>query len=109
MFVSTNRLRTESGRGFELEERFRKNSGVAEQADGFLGFEMWKVESEADYEEYLIVTHWESKEAHRQWTHSDAFKAAHRGGVRADYMVGHPQLTNYDVRLARNSKEAKVQ
>ena len=76
MFVSTNRLRTESGRGIELEERFRNSSVVAEQADGFLGFEMWKTDTDEDYDEYLIVTHWESKEAHRQWTHSDAFKTS---------------------------------
>ena len=108
MFVSTNRRRTESGRGWELEDRFRESSKVAEAAEGFISFEMWKTESTPDYDEYLVVTHWESKEAHHRWTRSDAFKEAHRGGVRADYMVGHPELTNYDVRIERRYKEATI-
>ncbi len=108
MFVATNRLRTESGRGWELEERFRKSSAVAEGAEGFISFQMWKTESSPDCDEYLVVTHWESKEDHHRWTRSDAFKEAHRGGVRADYMVGHPELANYDVRIERRSNGEKV-
>ena len=104
MFVSTNRLRTERGRGWELEDRFRRSSRVAEAAEGFIRFEMWKAESGEDYDEYLVVTHWESREAHRQFTRSDAFKQAHSGGVRADYIIGHPHLTNYDVRIASRAE-----
>ena len=55
MFVSTNRLRTERGHGHKLEERFGKRGGVEKQA-GFRGFELWKKETEGDYDEYLVVT-----------------------------------------------------
>ena len=50
---------------------------------------------------------WESKEAHNQWTRSEAFKAAH-SGPRADFIVGHPEFGGYEVRLHSSSMEAKV-
>lgn len=106
MFVATNRLKTKKGRGHELEERFQRRGGVEKQ-DGFLGFEMWKVENEADHLEYLIVTHWETEEAHHRWTRSEAFRVAH-SGPRADFLMGHPEFGGYEVRLQSHPMEAKV-
>lgn len=105
MFVATNRLRTVKGRGHELEERFGRRAGVEKQP-GFLGFELWKKETHADHDEYLVVTHWDSKEAHHMWTRSEAFKEAH-SGPRADFIVGHPEFSAYDVRLMSDSTGAK--
>jgi heme-degrading monooxygenase HmoA len=62
MFVATNRLTIKAGFGQELEQHFGRRGGV-EQQPGFLGFELWKREKDADHEEYLVVTRWESKEA----------------------------------------------
>ena len=106
MFVSTNRLKTKKGHGYELEARFEQRRGVEKQA-GFLGFELWKKETEADHDEYLVVTHWESKEAHQQWVHGEAFKAAH-SGRRSDFIVGHPEFGRYEVRLLSDSMGAKA-
>ena len=106
MFVATNRLRTVKGRGQELEERFAQRGGVEKQ-DGFLGFELWKRETNEDHDEYLVVTHWESRDAHHQWTRSEAFKSAH-SGPRADFIVGHPEFGAYDVQLASSTAEAKA-
>ena len=107
MFVATNRLKTHKGRGPELEERFQRRGGV-EQQEGFLGFEMWKMETQADHDEYLVVIHWESKEAHQQWTRSEDFRAAH-SGPRLDFLVGHPEFASYEVRIMSRSREEKVQ
>ena len=68
---------------------------------------LWRKETDADCDGYLVVTHWESKEAHNQWTRSEAFKAAH-SGPRADFIVGHPEFGGYEVRLHSSSMEAKV-
>ena len=106
MFVATNRLMVKEGHGHELEERFGLRGGVEKQA-GFLGFELWKREVRADHEEYLVVTHWESKEAHHEWTRSEAFKAAH-SGPRADFLAGHPEFGAYEVRLASHPEQAKA-
>ena len=105
MFVATNRLTTIKGHGHELEERFGRRSGV-EQHDGFLGFELWKKEAEADQDVYLVVTHWESREAHDLWTRSESFREAH-SGPRSDFIVGHPEFGGYEVRLTSHPGEAK--
>jgi heme oxygenase (staphylobilin-producing) len=96
MFVATNRLKVKKGHGHDLEGRFRQRGGV-ERETGFLGFEFWKLDKrEADHEEYLVVTHWESKEAHTRWTQSDSFRRAH-SGPPADYILGHGEFSAYDV------------
>ena len=81
--------------------------GGVEQHDGFLGFELWKKEAEADHDEYLVVTHWESREAHDLWTRSESFREAH-SGPRSDFIVGHPEFGGYEVRLTSHSGEAKT-
>jgi heme oxygenase (staphylobilin-producing) len=98
MFVATNRLRILKGHGRELEERFRRGGAVAREP-GFWGFELWKLESEAEHEEHLVVTHWESKEAHNRWVQSEAFKRAH-SGPPADFIVGPGEVGSYEVRLS---------
>ncbi len=106
MFVATNRLRTRKGHGQELEDRFRGHGGVERQS-GFLGFELWRLDKEAEHEEYLVVTHWESKEAHHQWTRSQEFRAAHAGS-RPDFLLGTGEFSSYEVRLASRPEGAKA-
>ena len=97
MFVATNRLRIQPGHGDDLEERFRQQGGVEHQT-GFLGFEFWKLnQGEGEDEEYLVVTHWESKNDHDQWTRSDEFRQAH-AGERPAYLLG-GEFQTYDVRI----------
>ncbi len=108
MFIATNRLRVRKGTGNKLEERFAIRQGVERQA-GFLGFEMWKMRPDVDegYEEYLIVTHWESEEHQKVWVQSDGFKRAH-SGPPSDFIVGHPKFAGYDVRMAAKPEQAGV-
>jgi heme oxygenase (staphylobilin-producing) len=97
MFVATNRLTIKAGFGQELEQQFGRRGGVEQQAD-FLGFELWKLDKEADHEEYLVVTHWESKEAHHNWTRSEAFRQAH-SGPRPEFLIG-GESSSYEVRFS---------
>ncbi len=106
MFVSTNGFRIKKGHGRDLEERFKERGGVEKQP-GFLGFQLWRKDGAAGDEEYVVVTHWESKEAHHQWTRSEEFKAAH-SGPRAGFILGHPEFSGYDVRLLSDPSEAKA-
>ena len=98
MFIATNRIRVRVNSGVDLESRFKERKGIEEQP-GFLSFELWKLDdAEAcEYEEYLVVSHWESKSDFQEWTASDAFKKAH-SGPRAEYILGHPVFTGYEVR-----------
>lgn len=96
MFVSTNRIRTEKGLGDRLEERFAKRSGMEDQP-GFLGFELWKGVHSCDFEEFLLVTHWESKWAYSRWTRSNSIERIHPG-IHLGLISGDPEFVGFEVR-----------
>ncbi len=106
MYVGTNRIRVEKGTGPELEKRFSQQGGI-EHEDGFVSFQMWRLDADEDHDEYLIVTQWESKDAQNAWIQSEAFKRAH-SGPPVDFIVGHPESHGYDVRLASESRRRKT-
>ena len=105
MFVATNRLRIKNGFGQELEQQFGRHSGV-EQQPGFLGFELWRLDKEAEHDEYLVVTHWESQEAHNSWTRSAAFRQAH-SGPRSEFLIS-GEFSSYEVCLSSRPGRAKA-
>lgn len=98
MYIATNRIRVRKKSGAELEKRFKERQGVEKQP-GFLSFELWKTDdSEGQpYDEYLVVTHWDSKSEFKAWTKSEVFDRAH-SGPRAEYVLEHPEFRGYDVR-----------
>ena len=104
MFVSTNRIRISKDHSDELEERFKPRGGV-EQNPGCVDFELWKLNKDADHEEYLVVTHGESEDAFKAWTRSDSFKEAH-SRTPLEGIVGHGEINLYNVRLATRDVEA---
>ena len=60
-----------------------------------------------DYDEYLVVTNWESEDDYHDWIYSDSFKEAH-SGPPADFIVGHPRFQGYEVRLTSTPQEART-
>lgn len=102
MYVTTNRIKVRKGYGPQLEQLFQHQGGVAREP-GFLGFERWKSDRSPEHEEYLVVTHWESQEAHNQWVESDSFKRAH-SGPPSDFILGPGELGSYDVRLSTQAE-----
>ena len=98
MYVATNRIKIKKGYGPNLEQRFQHQGGVAREP-GFLGYELWKSDDDGEDEEYLVVSHWESEDAHNRWVRSDSFKQAH-SGPPADYILGRGEFSSYDVRMS---------
>ena len=102
MYVATNRIKVRKPHGPDLEELFKERGGL-EQVPGFLRFELWQSQAEMNHEEFLVVSHWDSAEAHDQWTKSEAFRRAH-SGMRADFMMGPGEFSAFDVRLASQAE-----
>lgn len=98
MYVAINTLSIIKGHGRELEERFSHGGAVAQET-GFRWFQLWKQDGDADAEEYLVVTQWDSQEAHAEWTRSESFKRAH-SGPPLEGMQGPPTFQGYQVRHA---------
>ncbi len=106
MFVAPHRLKIQKDHGEELEGLFRSRGGV-EQQPGFVKFELWKLDRDAEHEEYLVVGHWESKEAHDEWTRSEAFRQAH-AGPHPGFLMGRGEFHSYDVRLSSTPAGVKA-
>lgn len=105
MFVSTNCITIQSGHGAELEELIRRQGAVEHQPE-FQVFELWKQNGDADQEEYLVVTHWDSKDSNEQWAQSETFRQAHSGEHPA-FIIGGESHT-YDVRMSSRPKGSKI-
>lgn len=76
MFIATNRIRVKKGAGHYLEQRFSHRRGI-ENRPGFVTFALWKLDDDQAHEEYLVVTHWGSKDDFSAWTESPEFREAH--------------------------------
>ena len=97
MYVATNRILVRKPHGPDLIELFKERGGL-EQVSGFLRFELWHAKVEAEHEEFLVVSHWESVDAHKDWTQSEAFRRAH-SGMRSDFIMGPGAASAYEVCL----------
>ncbi|MCU5745108.1 heme oxygenase [Staphylococcus sp. SQ8-PEA] len=77
MFVVTNRLQVKTGYATKMAPMFTKNNGIKEMK-GFIRIEVWKVQTDNDYEDLYVNTWWKSEDDFKGWVNSDAFKNAHR-------------------------------
>ena len=102
MYVATNLIKVRKPHGPDLEELFKERGGL-EEVPGFLRFELWQSQGEAEHEEFLVVSHWESAEAHEQWTKSEAFRKAH-SGMRSDFIMGPGQFNAYNVSVSSQAE-----
>ena len=99
MYIAMNRFRI--GAGFEdgFEEVWRSRDSKLSEVPGFQEFKMLRG-GELEGGGTLFISHsvWESHEAFKNWTESDAFKAAH-GKSRAPEgtYLGHPEFEGFEV------------
>lgn len=102
MIIVTNTSKITKDNGYKLINRFDK-VGKVEEMEGFLGLEVLLTDNTSDYDEVTISTRWESNEAFKAWTKSDAFKEAHsrdRGG-QPEYIISN-KISFYNVKIVRN-------
>jgi heme-degrading monooxygenase HmoA len=90
MIAVVNRLRFAGARP-ELEQGFLSAPGM-DRIPGCIGFEFWRSEEPG---EYLVISRWQDRAAFEEWTHSDAFRQAHRDTRSAE--GGSSELGVYEV------------
>lgn len=104
MFVVVNRLTVKPGMGEKLVERFAQSHGL-EDSPGFVCFTLLEpawAPGEIKENEYLSMTHWESREAFEAWLKSDAFKKAHQGRDNSIF-AGPAEAMGYTTRVERSA------
>lgn len=76
-FVAINYINCKDYYKPRFEELFASRKGAIDTMPGFIEMEVLKPN---DGSEYLIVSHWESKDSFESWTKSEAFIEGHKRG-----------------------------
>lgn len=76
-FVAINYIQCEEHYRARFEELFASRAHAIDRLPGFVAMEVLKPQSEG---EYLIVSHWESEQAFKNWTQSPEFLEGHKRG-----------------------------
>ena len=99
MYIAMNRFRIAAGFEDGFEEVWRTRDSKLDDVPGFREFKMLRGPG-LEGGGTLFVSHstWDSYDAFKAWTESDAFKAAH-GKSRAPEgtYLGHPQFEGFEV------------
>jgi heme-degrading monooxygenase HmoA len=98
MFIAMNRFHVPKGAEQKFEQVWLTRESHLEKLPGFLEFHMLKGPERDDYVLYASHTVWDTKASFENWTHSEEFRAAHKGaGDNAGLYVGHPQFEGFEV------------
>jgi heme-degrading monooxygenase HmoA len=98
MYIAMNRFRIALGREEEFTDIWRNRDTHLKAVPGFKEFHL--LQGQTDEECTLFASHtvWESEQAFRDWTQSEAFKKAHaNAGSSTGVYLGPPKFEGFDV------------
>ena len=103
MYIAMNRFKIVPGKEEDFEEVWATRDTHLDQVPGYVEFRLLRGPAHEDHTLYASHTIWESEAAFRDWTRSEAFKAAHRNaGDNRGLYLGHPQFEGFQVTLGRD-------
>ncbi|MCB9227476.1 MAG: antibiotic biosynthesis monooxygenase [Chitinophagales bacterium] len=79
-FVAINYITCKDHYKERFEELFASRKGAIDKMPGFQEMEVLKPMSDEGETVYLIMSHWESEDAFKDWTKSEAFLEGHKRG-----------------------------
>ena len=93
MYLTMNRFKVKLGQEEAFETLWTSRDSHLTQVPGFVAFHLMKGEPGEGYRLYASHTMWASEAAFRDWTRSEAFRAAHAGAKgNAALYLGPPEL-----------------
>lgn len=97
MYLTMNRFRVLTGRTEEFEAVWANRDSHLKTVPGFVSFHLLKGPERDGHVLYASHTMWESEAAFRDWTRSEAFRAAHKdAGGNAHLYDGAPELEMFE-------------
>ena len=100
MYIAMNRFKIVPGKEEDFEEVWATRDTHLDQVPGYVEFRLLRGPEHEDHTLYASHTIWESEAAFRDWTRSEAFKAAHRNaGDNRGLYLGHHQFEGFQVTL----------
>jgi heme-degrading monooxygenase HmoA len=93
MVIVMNRIPVAEGREQDFEQTFIGRDRAVDKMQGFIDMQVLRpIEGRT----YVVLTRWQSHEAFKAWTSSEAFVAAHRKQTPG-LAEGRPALEVYEV------------
>ncbi len=97
MYLTMNRFKVVPDRAAEFEAMWQARDSHLKQVPGFVSFALMKGPEQGDHVLYASHTLWADEESFRDWTRSEAFRAAHKGAKSSEGMyLGPPVLECFD-------------
>ncbi|MEJ2059413.1 MAG: antibiotic biosynthesis monooxygenase [Gammaproteobacteria bacterium] len=95
MYVVANRVPVAEGWEQDFETRFRNRAGQVDKQPGFVRMEILKPQTPDT--PWVVLTHWESEQAFRNWVGSEDFKLAHSNPMPKEAFSGEGALEQHEV------------
>lgn len=97
MYLTMNRFKVAKHKAEAFEAMWKTRDSHLTAVPGFKQFSLMKGAEAEDHILYASHTIWESEAAFRDWTRSEAFRAAHSGTKSsADMYLGPPELELFE-------------
>ncbi len=97
MYVAMNRFAITAGREGAFEETWRRRESHLDEVPGFVAFHLLRGATSDGITPYVSHSTWESAEAFRRWTESEAFTAAHSSArPPAGTVAGPPRFEGFE-------------
>lgn len=97
MFIAMNRFQIALGREEDFVAVWKNRESYLDDVPGFREFHLLRGATTEHHTLFASHSIWESRAAFEAWTHSEAFRNAHRGaGDTKGIYLGHPQLELFD-------------
>ncbi len=93
MVIVMNRIPVAEGREQDFEQTFIGRDRAVDKMQGFIDMQVLRP---TEGRTYVVLTRWQSHEAFKAWTSSEAFVAAHRKQTPG-LAEGRPSLEVYEV------------
>ena len=92
-------------------EIWRNRDSYLDDVEGIKDFQLLRGEAEDDATVFVSHSVWDSREAFRAWTESEAFAKAHRRARMPEgVLLGHPQFEGYElVDLSKSLRGRRTQ
>ncbi|MCV6597272.1 MAG: antibiotic biosynthesis monooxygenase [Mangrovicoccus sp.] len=97
MYLTMNRFKIKLGSEEVFETIWKTRDSHLKTVPGFKGFHLMKGSATEAYTLYASHTFWESEQAFKDWTTSEAFRAAHKGAKsNPEIYMGPPELEVFE-------------
>ena len=98
MYIAMNRFKVHLGSEQDFEAVWLNREVHLHEVPGFVEFHLLRGPQRDDHRLYSSHAVWESEQHFRDWTQSEAFRAAHKGaGGNKPLYLGPPEFEGFEV------------